>query len=169
MLHKFHPFFYGIIGTGILNALHANIDFLNKTMTLHMNNEHLEIPLYEYSPTNHSSNSVFRTSHLSKDEQIQLKSVLADTQEVFHEPSRKLTCSTNVECTINTTDDIPVHQKIYPYPAAYADEVKKQIDKLLEDGIIRPSRSAWTAPVWVVPKKTDASGEKKFRMVIDYQ
>ncbi|XP_058816748.1 uncharacterized protein LOC131680031 [Topomyia yanbarensis] len=70
---------------------------------------------------------------------------------------------------MNTTDDIPVHQKVYPYPAAYADEVKKQISKLLEDGIIRPSRSAWTAPVWVVPKKPDASGEKKFRMVIDYR
>ncbi|XP_058828545.1 uncharacterized protein LOC131688355 [Topomyia yanbarensis] len=49
------------------------------------------------------------------------------------------------------------------------DEVKKQISKLLEDGIIRPSRSAWTASVWVVPKKPDASGEKKFRMVIDYR
>ncbi|XP_058826825.1 uncharacterized protein LOC131686848 [Topomyia yanbarensis] len=58
---------------------------------------------------------------------------------------------------------------VYPYPAAYADEVKKQISKLLEDGIIRPSRSAWTAPVCVVPKKPDASGEKKFRMVIDYR
>ncbi|XP_058448226.1 uncharacterized protein LOC131428341 [Malaya genurostris] len=62
-----------------------------------------------------------------------------------------------------------IHQKVYPYPAAYADEVKKQINKLLEDGIVRPSRSAWTAPVWVVPKKPDASGEKKFRMVIDYR
>lgn len=154
LLHKFHPFFYGIIGTGILNALNANINFSNKTLTLYSNNQRLVIPLCEYSQTNRSSNSIFRTAHLSDEEQIQLKSVLDGSKEVFHEPNEKLTCSTNVECTINTTDDIPVHQKVYPYPAAYAGEVRKQIDKLLEDGIIRPSRSAWTAPVWIVPKKT---------------
>lgn len=74
-----------------------------------------------------------------------------------------------MECSINTSDDVPIHQKVYPYPAAYTEEVRKQVDKLLADGIIRPSRSAWTSPVWIVPKKADASGEKKFRMVIDYR
>lgn len=169
MLHRFHPFFCGIIGTGILNALNANIDFSSKTLTLNSNNQRLVVPFYEYAHTSPSSNSIFRTAHLSEEEQLQLKSVLDATKEVFHEPNAKLTCSTNVECAINTTDDIPVHQRVYPYPAAYADEVRKQINKLLEDGIIRPSRSAWTAQVWIVPKKTDASGEKKFRMVIDYR
>lgn len=49
------------------------------------------------------------------------------------------------------------------------EEVERQVDKLLQDGIIRPSRSPYCSPVWVVTKKTDASGEKKFRMVVDYR
>lgn len=48
-------------------------------------------------------------------------------------------------------------------------EIEKQVKALLDDGIIRPSRSPYNSPVWIVPKKLDASGEKKFRMVIDYR
>jgi len=49
------------------------------------------------------------------------------------------------------------------------DEVERQIAELLRDGIIRPSRSSYNSPVWVVPKKQDASGEKKYRLVVDYR
>ncbi|XP_049866081.1 uncharacterized protein LOC126366827 [Pectinophora gossypiella] len=40
---------------------------------------------------------------------------------------------------------------------------------MLEQNIIRPSMSPWSAPVWVVPKKKDASGKQKWRIVIDYR
>lgn len=195
LLRDFHPFFHGIIGTGILNALNAKIDLGNSTLHLNKDNETLTIPLLQYSPertitktfnnlpqqnplneaqvtcqSNHTKpEHTFRTSHLSVNEKEQLLSVLNRHGEAFHKPDSNLTCSTVVECSINTVDDIPIHQKVYPYPAAYADEVNKQVKKLLDDGIIRPSRSAWTSPVWIVPKKSDASGEKKFRMVIDYR
>jgi hypothetical protein len=43
-------------------------------------------------------------------------------------------------------------------------ELKKQIDELLEKGYIRPSTSAWVAPVLFVEKK---DGTK--RMCIDYR
>jgi len=38
-----------------------------------------------------------------------------------------------------------------------------------KDGIIRPLRSPYNAPVWVVPKKSGQSEEKKYRLVIDYR
>ena len=40
---------------------------------------------------------------------------------------------------------------------------------MLDQGIIRPSISPWSSPVWVVPKKLDASGKEKWRVVVDYR
>jgi hypothetical protein len=48
-------------------------------------------------------------------------------------------------------------------------EIEKQVDKLLEEGIIEESNSPWNSPPLVVPKKTDASGEKNWRIVVDFR
>jgi len=40
---------------------------------------------------------------------------------------------------------------------------------LLQEGIIEESSSPWNSPILVVPKKADASGQRKFRLVVDYR
>lgn len=40
---------------------------------------------------------------------------------------------------------------------------------MLDQKIIRPSNSPWSSPIWVVPKKIDASGQQKWRVVVDYR
>jgi hypothetical protein len=40
---------------------------------------------------------------------------------------------------------------------------------MLQDGIIAPSNSPWNSPILVVPKKTDASGKRKWRIVVDFR
>lgn len=47
-------------------------------------------------------------------------------------------------------------------------EINNQIEKLLEQGIISPTNSAWNAPILLVPKKS-TNDKKKFRLVIDYR
>lgn len=48
-------------------------------------------------------------------------------------------------------------------------EIDKEIKKLLRDNVIRPSTSPYNAPIWIVPKKLNKDGERKYRMVIDYK
>lgn len=98
-----------------------------------------------------------------------IKNLAARYPKLFDEPDEKLTYTTVVKGEIRTTSDSPVYTKCYPYPMTLKDEVESQIRKLLNDGIIRPSRSPYNSPVWIVPKKSDSSGEKKFRLVIDYR
>ncbi|CAH2088814.1 unnamed protein product [Euphydryas editha] len=40
---------------------------------------------------------------------------------------------------------------------------------MLDQGIISPSQSAWRSPIWVVPKKADASRKVKCHIVIDFR
>lgn len=76
---------------------------------------------------------------------------------------------TNIEAEINTKTDEPIYTKSYPYPVNLRSEVEEQIKTLLHNGIIRPSKSPYNSPIWIVEKKLDASGIKKYRMVIDYK
>jgi hypothetical protein len=57
----------------------------------------------------------------------------------------------------NTGND-PVYVKSYPHPYGLKDEVEKQINNMLEHGIIVPSKTPYNAPLWIVNKKLDASG-----------
>jgi hypothetical protein len=58
----------------------------------------------------------------------------------------------------------PISKRAYRVSGPELVELKKQIDKLLEKGYIRPSTSPWAAPVRFVEKK---DGMK--RMCIDYR
>ena len=63
----------------------------------------------------------------------------------------------------------PVTLKAYRLPHQHQEEISKQIDSMLEQDIISPSSSPWNFPVVVVPKKVDASGQKKWRICIDFR
>lgn len=41
--------------------------------------------------------------------------------------------------------------------------------QLIQDEIIVPSDSPWNAPLLIVPKKVDATGTKKYRVVVDFR
>lgn len=110
-----------------------------------------------------------RTDHLNKEEKQSLVDLCKQYNHVFHLEGDKLSCTNTVMHEIPTNNNNPINTKSYRYPEALKEEVNEQIGKLLKDGIIQPSNSPWNSPVWVVPKKMDASGKKKWRLVIDYR
>lgn len=110
-----------------------------------------------------------RLDHLNEEEKKTLLKVIANNQDCFHLEDDKLTFTNALKHKIETKDEIPVHTKTYRYPHCHKAEVQKQVKKMLDQNIIRPSMSAWASPIWVVPKKKDASGKQKWRLVIDYR
>jgi hypothetical protein len=62
-----------------------------------------------------------------------------------------------------------INVRPYRLPEAHKEEVNRQIDKLLDEGIIASSKSAFNSPLLLVPKKADASGKVKWRVVIDFR
>lgn len=113
--------------------------------------------------------SKLRTDHLNPEERANLESLCAQYADIFYIEGEPLTFTNKIKHNIKTTDEMPVYTKSYRYPFVHRDEVRSQVKKMLEQGIIRPSQSAWSSPIWVVPKKADASGKTKWRIVVDFR
>ena len=60
--------------------------------------------------------------------------------------------------------EAPPHKSPYKLSPAEMDELKRQIETLLEQGWIRPSSSPYGSPILFIPKK-----DGKWRMCIDYR
>ncbi|GJQ66431.1 hypothetical protein Trydic_g13265 [Trypoxylus dichotomus] len=71
--------------------------------------------------------------------------------------------------SITFTNDIPIRAKTYRYPEIHKDEIKTQIGKMLDEGIIKPSTSPCSSSLCVIPKEIDASGKTMWRVIIDYR
>lgn len=155
--------FHGIIGNDTLKQLNAVIDVKNDLLIV---NGDYRVKIKQL-PTQAVNNIKVRTEHMTEKQKELMDSIIKKHAELFAEPDEKLTYTTQVEGEIRTSSDLPVYSKHYPYPASLRPEVEKQMNQLLLDGIVRPSRSPYNAPVWIVPKKNDASGERKYRIIID--
>jgi len=110
------------------------------------------------------------TEHLNKEEKEALKQICEEFCDTFYLEDDVLTCTSTVSHEINTrTDSAPVNVRPYRLPEKHKKEVSRQIEKMLSEEIIRPSTSQWNAPILVVPKKSDASGTQKLRIVVDFR
>jgi len=110
-----------------------------------------------------------RTDHMNSEERKEILKLCQEFSDIFYKPGDKLTFTSHVKHEIKTTDEIPIHTKSYRFPHIHKNEVRKQINEMLDKGIIRPSSSPWSSPIWIVPKKLDASNKQKWRLVIDYR
>ena len=70
-----------------------------------------------------------------------------------------------IQFRLHTGDAQPVRKRAYRTPNCHKTVLKQIIDKQLEEGIIAPSRSEWSAPIILVPKKDT----NKFRLVVDHR
>lgn len=59
----------------------------------------------------------------------------------------------------------PVFKPMFRYSPRELEAMKKEITKLLQQGLIEPSNSPWGAPLMLVPKKTPG----QFRCVVDWR
>lgn len=124
-------------------------------------------------PTNNSHQfnpeKQLRLDHLTPLEKSKILPLCHNFKDIMYHEECDLTFTSQTKHVIRTTDEKPIYVKSFRHPPGMNMEIQAQIQKLLDNKIIRPSISPYSAPVWIVPKKPDASGKRKFRMVIDYR
>lgn len=100
----------------------------------------------------------------------EFKDTIWRRKKTFYISHEALPFNTAGTATIRTVDNEPVYSRAYLNPMGVSDFVNNEIKQLLNDGIIRPSRSPYNSPTWVADKKgTDAFGNPKKRLVIDFR
>lgn len=149
--------FDGIIGDDTLKELGAIIDRKNNILTISTN---IEIPLHEKK--SHQVNNIeLRDNHLLLGSRQKLQEIVSSFHTLFEPVNNTETITTEVRAEIKTTTEEPIYTKSYPYPYHMRQEVEKQISQLLADGIIRPSKSPYNSPIWIVEKKKWTLHEQK--------
>ena len=64
---------------------------------------------------------------------------------------------------IELTDDTPIRCKPYPLPYATREELRNEVDSIVDMGVVRPSTSPNASPIVMVKKKDGSS-----RVCIDF-
>ena len=101
-----------------------------------------------------------KLSHLSMDEKEEILPVILSKEAMFMGPGKKLGRTHLVEHEINLVPGAkPYARPPYRIPMAYQEEFRKTIEKMLDDGVIEHSNSAWSSPI-VLVKRTTAEGTK---------
>lgn len=106
---------------------------------------------------------------MNEEEKENVKKLIRNNQDRFHIPGDTLEATEVLEHRIITTDNIPINTKQYRYPPIHREEINRQVQELLDTDVVEPSVSPYNSPLWIVPKKPDSQGNKRWRLVIDYR
>jgi len=149
------------IDTGKTRKQHRiyHINLLNKwqsrdelTALVMPESQEITLPHESNVPSINSDESfqdVAISENLDESQRQQVKKLLLDYSEVFSGiPNR----TTAAEHHVNTEGAVPVRSSPYKVPQKLEDEVNKEIERMLDMGIVRQSSSPWASPIVVVPK-----------------
>jgi hypothetical protein len=101
-----------------------------------------------------------------------IRALCKEYADIFKLPSDKLT-ATGAAMHRIPTPSIPegraITLKNYRLAEAHKQEVTDQVEQMVRDDVIAPSKSEWNFPLVIVPKKIDATGKQKWRISVDFR
>lgn len=134
-----------ILGMDFLNQFKVNVNFVDLSYKL----ENICV-----------INTIQPFSDLNPIQQLELEKV----KDLFKSisPTDRLGLTHLITHSIDTGTAKPICQRQYPLSPVMQQHLNKQVDEMLEKGIIQPSKSPWCSPLWLVEKR---SGE--YRVCFD--
>jgi hypothetical protein len=164
------PYYDMVLGNDWLEA-HGpiKVDWLHKWMVITMNREQVHLCGLHHSLPAHSLVELYLMSDHQPDlKQSQLppqvQQLLDEFSDLFEEPP-SLPPSRSCDHTIPLIQGAqPVNIRPYRLSPTMKDEVEKQVQDMLNQGLIQHSSSAFSSPVLLVKKK-----DKSWQFCVDYR
>ena len=101
---------------------------------------------------------------LDPEELDKLKDLVLENSDIFAAPGKPLGTTDVIEHSIDTGDATPIRQPMRRVAFAQWEVLDKEIERMLHDKVIEPSKSPWSSPLVIVKKKT---GEP--RICVDFR
>ena len=95
--------------------------------------------------------------------------IIIHYHDIFTFPENPLPCTNLASHKIVIKKEKVINNRSYKSPECHKQEINNQVKDMYVKGIIKNSDSPYNSPLWVVPKKADASGQKKCRIVVDFR
>ena len=115
------------------------------------------------APTVIPTDSLNVGSHLSPSQREQLFSLLQSFHNVFSSPQKPYGRTNAIHHSIETTGP-PIRQPLRRVPYSLQDTINTEVEKMLDNRVIRPSTSPWSSPVVLVRK-----GDGSWRFCVDFR
>lgn len=106
----------------------------------------------------------FDLAQIDETQRERLLALIKTYRDVFSWSNTDIGHCSAVKHRIPTGDGSPVYRRAYRIPYAKREEMERQVNELLENGIIEHSTSPWGAPALLV-QKPDGS----YRFVVDFR
>ena len=123
-------------------------DGINENSEFEIEDDKELLPLYSVKQKE-SVNDVVINPNLSSEQQDEVRSLLRDYKEIFSDVPK---VTNLIEHKVELTEREPVRCKVYLTPYKMQEIVDKEIDDLLEMGVIGRSEAPYASPVVFVKK-----------------
>ena len=104
---------------------------------------------------------LLRLKHLSPNQLRDIESLLMKYADRFYLTGDIMPATNVIEHEIPATTNVPIRIKQFRHPPVLKEEINRQVKEMLEKGIVEPSTSAYSAPVFCVDKKTGTRRQEK--------
>lgn len=108
------------------------------------------LPLIDWDCANEDISKFHIGTHLTEQQQSEMRNLLQEFPDVF---TSKLGCTTLLQHDIELTDETPCVSRPYKLAQSLEKPVQKEINRLLDCGVIRESTSDFCSPMVPVRKK----------------
>ena len=138
-----------------------------------MSSEKSEVDQTKHMECNDTSNPHFHEimskvklneNQLSKNEMSEITGLISDYVDIFQVEGGPIGHYSGVKHGIHT-ECPPIRSRPYRHAPHIQAEIRKQVDQMLDQGVIRNSTSPWCFPVCMIPK----AGTNTYRFCIDFR
>lgn len=158
-----------IIGMDLITDENISINGASRIVTIRRSEKSFNIVAHiEKADEGISSSGVNMTinagSKVTEEQRERIAALMENYKDIFGTKPSDVGVMKGVQVRVKLQPGPPVRSRPYRMPRAQYEEARKQIDEMLQNGIIRQSNSPYSAPVLLVPKKNGKS-----RFCVDFR